>query len=788
MNPIQSDTSHSVASLRDMLFLTTFATLATSSAAPEKNPASSPAEDAEQKKSQALPDLVVEASRSGERLYNPANLSSNKMTAPLLDTPQTFTVVPKEIYNQQNARTLADVLKNVPGISYNAGENGFGSGMANFSMRGVSSVGSVYQDGVRDNGNYLRDIFNIERVEVAKGPAADFGRGTAGGYVNMVTKAPTLADFFKGSTSFAMDETDASGRFRTSFDVNQHLAGSALEGTAVRLNVLFQEGGAPGRDFAEQNSWGVAPSLSIGLGTRTRTTVAFQHIEQNDIPDWGVPSGNTSTGSGFGGVRRINRDAYYGLTSDYDDTVSDALLFRIEHDLTPDLTLANQTRIAKTDRKSDFTMPFGYTNPAATSLRQERTRYDRENFSLSNITSLDYTFHTGSLEHSLAAGLELSREESKARRYTSVNRTTSAANPDNSPVGFPIPAYRGTGEVTVDSAAIYLYDTVKLNEHWQITGGLRAEYYEVELEDRDAVGAPGPNSYKKDDTTLSGKLGLVYKPAKNGSIYASAGVSALPPGSLLSNSDASREGANGFPGGGVGINSPTAKTQQNLNYEIGTKWDFFQERLSTTVAVFRTERHDVAITGLPHLGGVATGAPLATGYHEQVIQGVELGISGKVTDAWTVFGGLLLMDSERQVDPYWVIARQLAQPGDYNAVYRNFDGDELAYTPNYTANLWSTYRLPGGVTLGGGMQYVSTSYAGRPDDAERIIPNGRYGKLNDYITFGALAEYEVNKNFTVRLNVDNVFDEVYAVSANWSGTRAQVGPPRTYTISADWSF
>lgn len=719
-----------------------------------------------------LPETVVKS--EAENAYNAAQLSSLKATAPLLNTPQTTTVIPKEVFTQQGARNLTDVLKNTPGISYNAGENGFGTNQNNFSLRGTDTTGSIYVDGFRDSGSYSRDIFNLERVEIVKGAAADNGRGTAGGYVNLVSKTPGLENAYSGSTSYAADETDASGRFRTSVDINQVIDG-ALPGTAFRLNAFLQEGGIAGRNIAEANAWGVAPSISFGLGTDTRLTLSYQHVRQNDIPDWGVNSGVT-TNRGFGNVTRVGRDIFHGLTSDYDDTSSNAFLAVIEHDFTSGLKLSNHTRITKTDREADFTMPFGYEDATKTTFRQQRVRYDRENFSFGNQTNLVYEFETGSLKHTLATGLEYSHEKSEANRFGSTNRTgVSASNPNNNPTGFPVPAYGGTGEVTIDTIAAYVFDTVEINEQFQLTGGLRLEHYRAELEGRDALGAiEAANTFDKSDTTLGGKLGLIYKPAENGSIYGSIGVSAMPPGSLLSNADASREGDNGFPGAGAGINNRNASTQMNWNYEIGTKWDFYDGRLSTTAAVFHTVRTDVAISD---------GRGNMIGEGDQTLSGIELGVAGQITDEWNVFAGFLAMTTER--DHF----NDFRDAGGRPAIGgQNINGDELAFAPNYSANLFTTYRFPIGLTIGGGMQYVGSSYLGRPDDAERIIPNGTYGKIPDYLTFNALLAYEINPNVTIRFNVDNVFDEVYAVSSNWSGVRSLVGPARTYTISADWSF
>lgn len=764
----KSSSLPTVLSSREVLALATFLTAGHAAA---QAPAA-----AEKKKTgpsgETLPEVEVTANRQNQPggSYKVDRLDSEKFTAPLVDTPQTFSVVPKEVFSQQGARNLADVLKNTPGISYNAGENGFGSNMNNFSMRGMNSSGSVFQDGVRDSGSYSRDVFNLEQVEIGKGPAADNGYGTAGGYVNLVTKTPGLENFYSGTTSYSFDETDASGRFRTAFDVNQVISG----GTAFRLNAFLQEGGIAGRDFAEANGWGIAPSISFGLNTDTRITLAYQHVEQNDIPDWGIPTGNSQANTGFGGAGQGSRDFFYGSSHDYDDTVSDSFIARIEHDFSPDLRLTNQTRIAKTDRRADFVLPHGFRNAAGT-MRRQRAIYDRENFSLSNNTNLTYEFKTGSLEHTLSAGIELSREDSDAVRYNNdasiQDILVSAVDRDTL---LPEPLYAGIGQADIETYAAYLYDTVKINEQWQITGGVRVEHYDVDLKDRNNLGAVGGAEFSRSDTFVGGKLGIVYKPADNGSIYAAAGISAQPPASFLSNSDASRSGDNGFPGAGQGLNSRNAKTQENINLELGTKWDFFDGRLSTTAALFRTERRNVTLS--------KSNAPAAFfGYGEQIIEGIELGAAGQITEEWSIFAGFLFMNSERTSNSGFDNGRQ-DDPGI------SVDGDELSFTPKYTANLWTSYRFPVGLTLGGGLQYVGSSYIGRPDDAERVVYNGKFGKLPNYLVFNAMAAYEVTPNVTVRLNVDNVFDEVYAASSNWAGTRSTLGPPRTYTISADWKF
>lgn len=735
-----------------------------------------------QESSVELDDITVQGQQ--DKGFKVDKASSPKQTAALLDTPQTVNIIPETLFRQQNARTLTDVLKNTPGISFEAGENGFATGTNNFSLRGFNTSGSLFIDGARDNGSYTRDVFNVEQVEVFKGPAADNGRGGAGGYVNQVTKTPTLESFIAGGASFGFDQYDSEPRRRATVDTNQLINDHA----AFRLNLLVEDSGVAGREHAEKNSWGIAPSVAFGLGTDTRTIFAYEHVEMNDRPDLGV-AGVTLRDKLKGAntpldpsVWSADRDKYFGLKSDFDDTTSDALMFRIEHDLASGATISNQTRWARVDRQARYTHVLDDDNNANAALvNVQRQQYDRVNTSLSNLTNLSTQFSTGGLRHNLSAGLELSREKSESLGFASqtLPGLVDVFDPDWERSVPAALAPRDRTNVDVDTAALYVYDTIEINPQWQVTGGLRLEQYEASISNKRLAGGAAPGD-DFDDTELSlgGKLGVVYKPLPNGSVYAAYGVSTQPPGSYLSNSDISRTDQ-GLPALIKGADPVRAH-----NYEIGTKWDFFDSRLSTTAALFYTVKKKVAITGLD-VG--QTGPATLKGYGEQVVKGLELGASGKITENWDVFAGIVFMDSERKHSAYLDDVRRRANGGDYGTELRT-DGDELAFTPKVSGNLWTTYRLPVGLTLGLGAQHVGSSYLGRPDDVERIVANGRYGRVPSYTTFAAMASYEVNANVDVSLNVDNLTNEEYVSSANWQGRRALLGDPRTFTLSTNFRF
>ncbi|HRE82409.1 MAG TPA: TonB-dependent receptor plug domain-containing protein, partial [Opitutaceae bacterium] len=290
-----------------------------------------------------LDRVLIEESK-GKALVSP------KFTEPLRDTPQTVVVVPQIIMEQQGATNLSDVLRNTPGITFLAGEGGGASGTAGdaFYLRGFDASNSIFVDGVRDTGAYSRDVFNLEQVEIAKGPAgADNGRGATSGYVNLASKTPRLTEFNRATLSYGSGEHK-----RVTADINAPLKDSPINGTAFRLNLLYQDGGVAGRDWAEQNRWGVSPSLALGLGTPTQVTLSYQYVDQDNLPDYGMPSaalpGLLQTTPPTGSVSQKN---FYGLVNaDFEDVSNEVGTVHVQHQFNPDVRLTNQTRYSKTDR------------------------------------------------------------------------------------------------------------------------------------------------------------------------------------------------------------------------------------------------------------------------------------------------------------------------------------------------------------------------------------------------------------------------------------------------------
>jgi catecholate siderophore receptor len=364
----------------------------------------------------SLDKIVVEETKA-------KSVSSPKFTEPLRDTPQTLTVIPATIFEQQGAQNLSDVLRNTPGVTFTAGEGGnMNSGDA-FYMRGFEVGGNggngIFIDGVRDNGAVSRDVYNLEQVEIAKGPAgADNGRGATSGYVNLASKSPR-AEVFAGATlGYGFDERSSIERLRTTLDVNQPLATNAVKGVAFRLNALWQEGGVAGRDYVEQNRWSIAPSLALGLGTPTRVVLSYERTEQDNVPDGGVPAATNpeiTTSTPLTSPR--GETNFYGLPAyDHEDVTVDRGTLRLEHDVSADFGLQNQTRFGKTHRFAEVSLP-NYSTATGLASRN-RSITDRTTEILSNQTNLTAKLTTGRVSHVVSSGLELTREKAYAPAWT----------------------------------------------------------------------------------------------------------------------------------------------------------------------------------------------------------------------------------------------------------------------------------------------------------------------------------------------------------------------------------
>ncbi len=685
-------------------------------------------------------------------------VSSPKYTAELVDVPQTVVVIPKSVFREQAAVTLSDVLRNTPGITLLAGEGGGASNTAgdSFFMRGFDATNSLFIDGVRDQGAYSRDVFNLDQVEVAKGPAGSYtGRGNASGSVNLVTKTPFQEPLRAMGITYGTND-----HVRSTLDFNQPLPEDFLGGSAVRLNVMWQDGGVAGRDEVEQDGWGIAPSFALGLGTDTRLAVAAQILRQENTPDYGLPSvalpGLVQTTPPVG---RVDQNNFYGSADvDFDDVDSDAYTVRVEHDFAPGVTLRNFSRYSDNHRLAVVTAiqnPAAF-NPATGQVTRARQINERINRNFTNQTNLNFEFRTGSLSHTMSTGVEYAKEKQISPGRTGAGTAPLAdlyhPNPHDPITGFA-PARTGAfteGETT--TVAAYGFDTIELSRQWQLSAGARVERYDTDFL---SVAIPGSGTadikLNTSDTLTSWNSGLVFKPVDSGSIYVSAATTQTPPGGLNFTLSPTTTNAN----------NPALEPQKSTNYELGTKWELFDNRLTTTAAIFHTINTNVVTTET--IGGVVIAASFDS---EQQVDGLELQVSGLITDKWQVFAGYAYLDSEFK-----------------RSVTSNQQDATLQWTPKNSGNVWTTYLLPFGFQVGAGVRYMDTVAR-----SSLTVPNGVAGELPDFWVYSATAAWQMNEKVTFRLNVNNVTDEVYAISLNNNGGRYNPGAERSYLLSADFAF
>ena len=735
-------------------------------------------------------DAVVVTADAVEAKYKAEKASSTKLTQPLVNTPQTLVVVKKELFQQQAATTLSDTLRNTPGITMLMGENGNTATGDSIFMRGFDTQGSIFVDGIRDLGTISRDTFNTEQVEIAKGPAgADNGRGSSSGYINLSSKQATQEEFTTGNLTLG-----SGSHKRATVDLNRPLSDTA----ALRVNLLAQDSGVVDRDEVEDNKTGIATSLALGLGTTTRTYLNLFHLQQRNLPDGGIPTvglegyynaafdADPSTNFPNGGpnagktLAPVDSSNFYGSTNDFDDVDATMVTAKIEHDLSDKTTIRNTSRFGQSSQDYLLTGVNAITtttgtgadavaiaDPANWTIARSRQGKDQQNQILTNQTQLNSSVEVAGLTHDISSGIEFIYESQRNNTLALPTGTTQLAanlyNPSTDDVFVnPVRTGASTDGSTLTSG-IYVLDTIHLNEQWQFNASARFEHYKTETDTVTIQGAATPqiipvgtklgSSVEASDNLASYKLGALYKPASNGSVYLSYATSQLPPGG--SNFTLSETAGN--------INNPNLDPQKGTNLELGTKWDLLNEKLALTAAVFKSTNENEIATD-PDGTAVQVG--------EREVQGVELGLVGAITSAWQISAGAAYMDSE--------ITR-----GNRSGTNLT-DGGVIQWTPEVTFTLWNTYELPMGLTLGGGVRYVDT--VSRSSSTILNLAKTSVVEVPEYWVVDAMASYPVTPYVDVQLNVYNLLDEEYMSALNNGGSRYYLGTPRSFRLGVNVQF
>jgi catecholate siderophore receptor len=679
-----------------------------------------------------LPNVEVETDKTinYSETYKVDKSSSFKVTQDLVDTPQTISVITKKVIEEQQATTLVEALRNTPGITLNLGENGNTNAKDNINMRGFDAQGSIYKDGIRDLANSSKDTFNTEAVEVTKGAVgADNGRGVSSGYINQVTKSATNKDEVGGTVGYSTAKNA-----RLTADVNKKLN----ETTGVRLNVMKQNGEVAGRDEVEIDRTGIAGSVAFGIGTATRTTINYEHTEQDDVPDGGIPTVGLN-----GGAAKADTSKFYGSSNDFEEAKSDAFTLKFEQDISDNTIFKNTSRYAKTTQEMLLTSPSNYSTTANTVTRSMHARW-QENEILTNQSNFSTEVQTGMLLHKISTGIELTKESQLTKNYTTQTaKTSSLYNPTNiSWDSLTFSGQKSDGETTTVGA--YLFDSINIGEKFILTGGGRFDKYNTT---NDIVSSTLVPSTLEDKGNLNSyKAGLVYKPLDNGSVYISRATTQLPPG-----------GANFTLNSTVtNANNPDMEPQKSTTDEIGTKWDLLNNRLSLTTAVYKTVVENETMTE-------SDGSTSQNG--EKEVKGIEFGAVGEITEKWNVTAGLAKMNTE------------------YIKATSTNEGASLRFSPEHTATLWSTYKFTSAINVGAGARYVGTQDVKISSTSTEAI-----SKIDSSVVYDAMASYKYSKNLTYQLNVYNLTDEEYVANMNNSGRRYTPGAERSGLLTLAYKF
>tara|TARA_R110000787_G_scaffold44164_2_gene108316 strand:- start:40624 stop:42825 length:2202 start_codon:yes stop_codon:yes gene_type:complete len=647
---------------------------------------------------------------------------SPKYTVPLIDTPRSITVVTDKVLEDTAATTLVDALRTVPGITMAMGEGGQPFADRPF-IRGAESTSGIMVDGVRDASAQSRDVFNLEQIEVSRGANGTMaGRGAAGGSLNLVTKTAKAEDFIAGSIALGNAEHK-----RATLDVNEALS----ENVGVRVNGMWQDAEIPGRDGVEDNRWGFAPTITWGLNSPDRATLSYSHYESDGIIDYGHPL-DTTTGQP---VKGIDKDNFYGLLNrDFHDTQTDSAQLELSHELNDYMTLRNITRIGRSENAYIATNPDDSQGNVVNGLVFRNTKSNNSKTdSIVNQTDVQAFFDAGGVSHSISAGLELGHEETKRATYSvtylapgdvaiprggcdlfgagaaSGYNCTDLYNPNpNDPWSGTITLNSPT-KTQVDTAGIYLFDSITLNDQFIVNLGVRGDDFSTKTS----------TDLSNHEFIFSYQAGLIYKPTYNTSLYASYGTSASPSG--LTAGDGSDN---------LSVTEQDLKPEKNRNMEVGLKWEPEGRDLALNAAVFRNEIVDGHVSVEAGRGG----AQQAIG--EQRVQGVELSATGAITPQWDVFAGYSYMDSE------------IIDAGPINV---DTVGNKLPNTPEHSVSLWTTYDILPRLSVGGGATYMS----------ERFGNTANTKSVDSYWKYDAMVSYAITENIDFQLNANNLTDERY---------------------------
>lgn len=674
---------------------------------------------AEETEAEAPDSIVVK----GYREEAPAEVNATKTGTPLIDTPQSVTTLNREQLDDQALEQLNDALRYVPGVTLGQGEGH----RDQIVLRGQSSTADFYLDGIRDDAQYYRPLYNIERIEVLKGAnALLFGRGGGGGVINRVSKSPQF-DRAKGSVAIS---GDSFGAWSASADFNQPLG----PGAALRLNATYEEL-RNHRDVYDGRFVGIAPTIAVQLGAATTFTAAYEYVEDRRVTERGVPAepGGTIAApalpiAGF-------EDTFFGSsTFNHSELTAHIVRVRLDHQFSDSLSFNATGQYATYDKFYANILP-GAVNAGRTAVSLSGYRSGNGRANWIGQANLVWKGRTGPIKHTLLAGVEAADQDSTSSRDDArFGAATSVTVPLALRIMVPANTWAVTsaGRSDLRTLSAYVQDQVEIGEFLQLVAGAR--YGDFRIEATNLIGGAVTG---RSDGKWSPRFGAIVKPMANLSLYASYAKSFLPQTGDQFNT--------------LAANLQTLAPEEFRNLEAGVKWDV-TPALAFTAAAFQLDRSNTRATD-PN-----TGNPVLTGSSR--VKGFEVALTGELLPEWHATLGYSFQDGE-------IRTTTAAAPA----------GRRLDKLPRHQLTAWTRYDILGDIGVGLGVVHQSSTFA--------TISNAV--RLPGFTRVDAAVYFDVTEQFAVQLNVENLTDIRYFPSAHTDNNIA-TGEPLSARITARLKF
>ncbi|MBN8941079.1 MAG: TonB-dependent siderophore receptor [Rhizobiales bacterium] len=646
--------------------------------------------------------------------------TATKTDTPLRDVPQSVSVVTRQFLDDTAARSIADATRYVPGVGVQYGEGNRDA----LVIRGQTTTADFFADGVRDDVQYYRDFYNIDRVEFLKGPnAMIFGRGGGGGVVNRVLNQ---ADWQRHATISVMGGMFSDGR------VQLDVGNAVNENVAVRMNAMFEKSGSY-RDFVDMRRYGINPQIAFRPNDQTTIKLSYEYFHDDRTADRGIPSYNgipfpTARGTFFGNpqVNQVVANVH-------------AATAIVEHETEGGIRIRNYTRFADYAKFYQNEVP-GVVSPGGSqvSISAYNNQTQRQNFI--NQTDVNFRFNTGPLDHRLLVGAETGIQNTTSVRMTGYfnNVSTTVLVPTSFPIAFDPITFRpsatdANGRTSVRYAAAYVQDQIEITKQLQVIAGLRFDSFNINY-----LNNLNGQTLERRDDLLSPRLGLVFKPIEPVSLYASYSISYLP--------------QSGDQFTSLTATTQTLRPEQFTNYEVGIKYELLRN-LSLTAALYLLDRKN---TTAPD--PVTPGLIVQTGSTRT--KGFELGINGYLTDRWQVAGGYAYQDAYISSTTAAAVA-----------------GSRVPLVPRNTFSLWNKYQITDMWAAGIGVVHQTNIFAAIDNTVT----------LPAFTRVDAAIFVKISDTVKAQLNVENIFDVKYYPTAS-SNTNILPGAPRTVRLTLTGTF